>query len=67
MPTNVSASIWIEMTKMWLILWMVYTYNVKGVEEVEMWARNEFTLHCWPGSPVMSDAVDHTSNFKVAI
>ena len=46
-------------------LWMVYTCNGKGLEEVERFGRNECTLHRWPRSSVMSVAVDHTSKFKV--
>ena len=38
-----------------MTLWMVYNCNVKGLEEVEMFGRNECTLHCWPRSLVMSD------------
>ena len=52
---NVLANICSEVTKIWLILWMVYTCNVKGLEEVEKLGRNECTLHRWPRSPVMSD------------
>ena len=37
-----------------MILWMAYTCNVKGLEEVEKLGRNECTLHRWPRSPVMS-------------
>ena len=52
---NVLANICSEISKIWLILWMVYTCNVKGLEEVEKLGRNECTLHRWPRSPVMSD------------
>ena len=42
---------------------MVYTCNVKGLEDVEKLGRNECTLHRWPRSPVTSVIeVDQTSN-----
>ena len=45
-----------EIRKIWLILWMVYTCNVKGLEEVgKLGGRNECTLYCWKRSPVMSE------------
>ena len=44
-----------EISKIRLILWMAYTCNVKGLEEVEKLGRNECTLNRWPRSPVMSD------------
>ena len=34
-----------EISKIRFILWMVYTCNVKGLEEVEKLGRNECTLH----------------------
>ena len=34
---------------------MVYTCNVKGLEEAEKLGRNECNLHCLPRSPVTSD------------
>ena len=52
---NVLVNICSEISKIWLILWMVYTCNVKGLEEVEKLGRNECTLHRWRRSPVMSD------------
>ena len=52
---NVLVNICSEISKIWLILWMVYTCNVKGLEEVEKLGRNECTLHRWPRSSVMSD------------
>ena len=50
-----------------MILWMVYTCNVKGLEEVEKLGRNECTLHCWRISPARVIAVDHTSKFKIIL
>ena len=55
--TNDLANIYSEISKVRLILWMVYTCNVKGLEEVETLGRNECTLHPWPRSPVMSDCI----------
>ena len=52
---NVLASICSEISKIRLILWMVCTCNVKGLQEVEKLNRNECTLHRWPRPPVMSD------------
>ena len=43
---NVLVNICSEISKIWLILWMVYTCNVKGYE---------YTLHRWRRLPVMSD------------
>ena len=44
-----------EISKIRLILWMYFTWNKKGLEEVEKLSRNECTLSRWPRSPVMSD------------
>ena len=52
--TNNLTNICSEMSKIWLILWMAYTCNGKGLEEVEKLGRNECTLNPWPRSPVMS-------------
>ena len=49
--TNVLANICSEISKIQLVLWMVYGNNVKGLEEVGKLG----TLHRWPRSPVMSD------------
>ena len=49
------ANICSEINKIQLILWMVYTCNVKGLEEVKKLGRNECTLHRWPRSPMMND------------
>ena len=53
--TNDLANICSEISKIWLIIWMAYTCNVKGLEEVEKLGRNECTLNRWPRSPVTSD------------
>ena len=57
--TNNLTNICSEISKTWLVLWMVYTCrvktNVKGPKEVEKLGRNECTLHRWPRSPEMSD------------
>ena len=54
--TNNLTNICSKISKIRLILWMVYTCNVKGLEEVEeLGGRNECTLHCWKRSPMMSD------------
>ena len=45
MLENVLANICSEISKTWLILWKVYTCNLKGLEEVEKLGRNECTLH----------------------
>ena len=42
-------------SKIWLIVWMVYTFSVKRLEEVEKLGTNECTLHRWPTSLVVSD------------
>ena len=47
-----------------MTLWMVYTCNMKGLEEVEKLGKNECTLYRWSRSSVMSIAVDHTSKFE---
>ena len=53
--TNDLTNICSEISKIRLILWMAYTCNVKGLEEVEKLGRNECTLNRWPRSPVTSD------------
>ena len=57
--TNDSTNTCSKISKIWLILWMVYTCNVKakvkGLEEVETLGRNECTLHRWSRSPEMRD------------
>ena len=55
--TNDLTNICSEISKIRLILWMAYTCNVKGLEEVEKLSRNECTLNRWPRSPVMSDCI----------
>ena len=57
--TNIGSKI----RKIWLILWIVYTCNVKGEEEVEKLCRNKCTLHRWSRSPEMSE-VDYSSTFE---
>ena len=53
--TNVLANICSEISQIRLILLMVYTCNVKGLEEVQKLGRNKCTLcHC-ARSPAMSD------------
>ena len=53
---NVLVYICSEISKIWLILWMVYTCNVRGLEEVEkLREMNVATLHRWRISPVMND------------
>ena len=53
--TNDLASMYSEISKIRLILCMVYTYsvkaNVKEQEAVEKLGRNECTLHRWPDHP----------------
>ena len=49
--TNICSKI----SKIRLILSMVYTCNVKGLEEVEKLGRNECTLHRCSRSQVMSN------------
>ena len=53
--TNVLTSICSEISKVRMILWIVYTCSVKGLDEVEKLGRNECTLYRWRRSPVMSD------------
>ena len=44
-----------EISEIRMILWMVYTCNVKRLEQVETLGRNVCTLHRWPRSLKMSD------------
>ena len=66
--TNDLASIYSEINKIRLILWMVYTYsvkaNVKEQEAVEKLGRNECTLHRWPDHPRWVIVEVRTNNFK---
>ena len=55
--TSNLANIWGKIREVWLILWLAYTCNVKRLEEVKKWGRNECTLHCWPKSLKMSDYI----------
>ena len=66
--TNVLVNICSEISKIWLILWMVYACKVKGLEEVETLGRLvEMNVLC------ISDqdhqwceiAVNHASKFEV--
>ena len=52
--TNDLTNICSKISKIRLILWMVYKCNVKGLEEVERLVRNKCTLDRWPRSPVMN-------------
>ena len=66
--TNVLVNICGEISKIWLILWMVYACNVKGLDEVEKLGRvvkmNVLCIidqyHQW-----WVIAVDHNSKFEV--
>ena len=49
--TNICANI----SKIWLILWMLYNCSLKGLKEVRKLGRNECALHRWSRSSVMSD------------
>ena len=42
-------------SKIWMIVWMVYTSNEKRLEEVEKLGTNECTFHRWPISLVVRD------------
>ena len=53
--TNDLTNIFREISKTRLVLWMVYTCNVKALEEVAKLGNNECTLHRWPRSPEMND------------
>ena len=53
--TNDLTNICSEISKTRLILSIVYTCNVKGLEEAEKLGRNECTLHRLPRAQVMSD------------
>ena len=55
--TNNLTNIWSEISKIRQILWMVYTCNVKGLEDVEKLGRNGCTLHRWPRSLEMSNYI----------
>ena len=51
--TNNLTNICSEISKIRLILWLVYTSSVRGLEKVGKLGRNECTLHRWPRSPVV--------------
>ena len=55
--TNNLNDIRSEVSKIWLVLWMVYTCNVKRPEKVENFGRNECTLHYRTRSLKMSDYI----------
>ena len=55
--TNNLTKIWSKISKVRLILWMVYACNVKGLEEAGKLGRDECTLHRWPRSLEMSDSI----------
>ena len=66
--TNVLVNICCEISKIWLISWMVYACNVEGLEKVEkLGSLVEMNVLCI----VDQDhqwwviAVDHTSKFEV--
>ena len=55
--TNNLTKIWSKVSKIWLILGMVYTCNVKGMKEVLKLGRKECTLHRWPKPLEMSNYI----------
>ena len=68
MLTNVLVNICSEISKIWLILWMVYACKKKGLEEVEKLGRLvEMNILCIVDQDYQwwVIAVDHTSKFEV--
>ena len=55
LPGNSLTKIWSKISKIRLILRMIYTCNVKGLEEVKKLPRNKCTLHWWSRLLEMSD------------